>query len=83
MRNHGSVCGFYEKADDRVNSETIWKVLRMYDGGKLLNGIKSVYVNSLACVRVKRGERECDDADEENRCGRGLKDIKKENSKSL
>ena len=25
----------------------------MYDmGGKLLNGIKSMYVNSLACVRV-------------------------------
>ena len=28
-------------------------------GGKLLNGIKSMYVNSLACVRVKGGEREC------------------------
>ena len=29
----------------------------MYDvGGKLLNGIKSMYVNSLACVRVKGGE---------------------------
>ena len=26
----------------------------MYDvGGKLLNGINSIYVNSLACVRVK------------------------------
>ena len=24
--------------------------------GKLLNGIKSMYVNSLAFVRVKRGE---------------------------
>ena len=32
----------------------------MYDvGGKLLNGIKSMYVNSLSCVRVKRGESEC------------------------
>ena len=31
----------------------------MYDvGGKLLNGIKSMYVNSLAFVRVK-GESEC------------------------
>ena len=31
----------------------------MYDvGGKLLNGIKSIYVNSLACVRVKGGESE-------------------------
>ena len=29
----------------------------MYDvGGKNLNGIKSIYVNSLACVRLKRGE---------------------------
>ena len=27
--------------------------------GKLLNGIKSLYVNSLACVRVKGGESEC------------------------
>ena len=26
-------------------------------GGKLLNGIKSVYVNSLTCVRVKGCER--------------------------
>ena len=26
----------------------------MYDvGGKLLNGIKSIYLNSLVCVRVK------------------------------
>ena len=32
----------------------------MYDvGGKLLNGIKSMYVNSLACVRVKGGETKC------------------------
>ena len=25
-------------------------------GGKLLNGIKSMYIDSLACVRVKGGE---------------------------
>ena len=32
----------------------------MYDlGGKLFNGIESMYVNSLACVRVKGGESEC------------------------
>ena len=48
-----------EKIYDRVNREAIWQVLRMYDvGGKLLNGIKSMYVNSLACVRVKGGESE-------------------------
>ena len=36
------------------------KLLRMYDvGGKLLNGIKSMYINSLACVRIKGSEREC------------------------
>ena len=43
-----------EKTYDRVNRETLWQVLRLYDvNGKLLNGIKSMYVNSLACVRVK------------------------------
>ena len=37
-----------------VNREALWQVLRMYDvGGRLLNGIKSIYVNSLAYVRVK------------------------------
>ena len=49
-----------EKADDRVNREALWKVLRKYDGGgKLLNGIKSIYVSSLACARVKGDESEC------------------------
>ena len=49
-----------EKAYDWVNREALWQVLRMYDvGGKLLNGIKSMYVNSLACVRVKGCESEC------------------------
>ena len=43
-----------EKAYDRVNREALLQVLRMYDvGGKLLNGIKSTYVNGLANVRVK------------------------------
>ena len=28
-------------------------------GGKLLNENKSIYVNSLACVRVKGGESGC------------------------
>ena len=32
----------------------------MYDvGSKLLNGINSIYVNILACVKVKGGEAEC------------------------
>ena len=48
-----------EKRYDRVNMEDLWQVLRMYDVyGKLLSGIKSMYVGSLACVRVKGGESE-------------------------
>ena len=48
-----------EKAYDRVNKEALWQVLRMYDvGGKRLSGIKSMYVDSPACVRVKGGESE-------------------------
>ena len=44
-----------EKAYDRVNRpDAIWQVLKIYDvGGKLFDGIKGMYVNSLACVRVK------------------------------
>ena len=49
-----------EKAYDRVNKEARWQVLRMYDvDGKLLNGIKSMYFNSLAFVRVKGNGSEC------------------------
>ena len=34
----------------------LWHVIRMYDvGSTVLNGIKSVYVNDLTCVRVKLG----------------------------
>ena len=48
-----------EKAYDSVNREALWQVLRMYDGdGKLLSGIKKMYVNGLDCVRVKGGEKE-------------------------
>ena len=40
-----------EKAYDRVNRETLWKILRMYNvGGKLLNGIKGMCNKSLACI---------------------------------
>ena len=48
-----------EKAYDKVNMEALWQVLRMYDGeGKLLSGIRSMYVDSSACVRIKGGESE-------------------------
>ena len=35
----------------------------MYDvGDKLLNRVKSMYVNCLACIRVEGGENECFDS---------------------
>ena len=34
-----------------VNREVLWQVLRMYvAGGKLLNGIESISVNSPVCL---------------------------------
>ena len=49
-----------EKAYDKVNRELLWQMLRMYDvNGKQLNGIKSIYVNSLTCVKLKEGENKC------------------------
>ena len=42
-----------EKAYDRVNKEALWQVLRIYDaGGKLLNTGNSMYISSIAEVRV-------------------------------
>ena len=44
-----------EKAYDRVTREALWQVLRMNDVGcKVLSGIKSMYVDSLACDSKKR-----------------------------
>ena len=49
-----------KKAYGRVYREAQWQVLRVYDvGGKLLNEIKSMNVNSLACERVKGVESKC------------------------
>ena len=46
--------------EKEYNREALWQVLRTYDvNGKTLNGIKSMYVNSLAFVRIKGGESEC------------------------
>ena len=48
-----------EKAYDRVDREALWQMLRIYDvGDKLLSRIKSIYVENLACVRVKGSESE-------------------------
>src|SRR5678815_4343494 len=42
-----------QQAYDRVNREALWQVLVIYGvGGRLLNGIKSVYDDSEACVRI-------------------------------
>ena len=46
---------YYCIISNRVNREDLWQMLRMYNVGiKLLSGIKSMYVDSSACVRVKR-----------------------------
>ena len=49
-----------EKSYYTVKSEPVCHILITYDtGGKLLNGVKSMYVNSLACIRVKGGKSKC------------------------
>ena len=57
MRKNADCVGFIdlEKAYDMVNREGLWQVWRMYEGGKLLSGIKSMYVDCLAAFRVKGG----------------------------
>ena len=46
-----------EKAYDRVDSDAMWNVLRLYGiDGRLLRGVKSLHVGSKACVRVGRKE---------------------------
>ena len=48
-----------EKGYDMVCREALFQVLRMYDvGGKLLNGIRSTYARTLACIQVKLGDSE-------------------------
>ena len=48
-----------EKMYDRVNRKALWPVLRMYDvEDKRLSGIKNMYVDSSAFVRVKGSESE-------------------------
>ena len=42
-----------KKVYDRVDRAAMWNVLRLYGiGGRLLRGVKSLYVGSKACVRV-------------------------------
>ena len=49
----------FEKAHNGDNREALWQVLRIYDvDGKLLSGTKSMYVDSLACIKVKGVESE-------------------------
>ena len=52
MREAEGICRFYGLEKDV--GEGSYVVLRMYDvSGILLNGVKSMYVDSLACVRAK------------------------------
>ena len=45
-----------EEGYDRFNREALLQVLRMYDvGGKLLNGIRSMYINSVAVLEIHGG----------------------------
>ena len=49
-RIHVDFMDFLENTYDRVNKEVVWQVLRMYNvASKLLNGIKNMNANSLAC----------------------------------
>ena len=49
-----------QKTYDGINREALWQVLKIYYvGGKILNGIKSIYVSNLVYVRVKGGESKC------------------------
>ena len=42
-----------EKGYGRVDRDAMWNVLRLYGiGGRLLRGVKILYVGSKACVRV-------------------------------
>ena len=42
-----------EKAYDRVDRDAMWNVSRLHGiGGRLLRGVKNLYVGSKACVRV-------------------------------
>jgi hypothetical protein len=42
-----------QQAYDRIKREALWQVLMIYGiNGRLLNGIKSVYVDNEACVRI-------------------------------
>ena len=42
-----------QQAYDRIKREALWQVLMIYGiNGRLLNVIKSVYVDNEACVRI-------------------------------
>ena len=44
-----------EKAYDRVDRQAMWEVLMMYGvGGKILGAIKSMYEESMVCIRIGR-----------------------------
>src|SRR5678816_2535410 len=43
-----------------INRKSLWKVFLIYGvGGKLLNGIKSMYDDSETCVKINGAESDC------------------------
>ena len=60
QRGLSSGRGRVDNSYDKVNKEARWQVLRTYSvGGRILNGIKGMYVNSITCVRIKGCEGKC------------------------
>ena len=56
-KNSVYVCFIDLEVYNRVKRNILWQVLRMYMiWGKLLSGIKTMYVDSSVSVRVKGGE---------------------------
>src|SRR5678815_5150370 len=46
-----------EQLYDRINREALWQVLAIYGvGGRLLNGIKIMFDDSEACVKINEVE---------------------------
>ena len=42
-----------EKANNRVDRDALWQMLRLYGvGGKLLKAVQNSYVDSKACLRI-------------------------------
>ena len=53
LREYMWILGIWKRRLIGLLGITLWQGLRMYDvSGKLLNGIKGMFVDSSACVRI-------------------------------